>query len=82
MKDNRMLIVMAILMITFIGFGIIIPVMPRLLEQMIHGTISKAASYQGFLLRFADMRDQNRAEGTAIPIVYVAGAFFLPSGIV
>lgn len=31
MKDKRLLIVMAILMITFIGFGIIIPVMPEII---------------------------------------------------
>jgi DHA1 family multidrug resistance protein-like MFS transporter len=31
MKDKRMLIVMAILMTTFIGFGIIIPVMPEII---------------------------------------------------
>lgn len=33
MKDKRLLIVMAILMITFIGFGIIIPVMPEIIQQ-------------------------------------------------
>lgn len=32
MKDKRLLIVMAILMITFIGFGIIIPVMPEIIQ--------------------------------------------------
>ncbi|MCA0753879.1 MFS transporter [Paenibacillus sp. N4] len=31
MKDKRMIIVMAILMTTFIGFGIIIPVMPEII---------------------------------------------------
>jgi len=31
MKDKRLLIVMATLMITFVGFGIIIPVMPELI---------------------------------------------------
>ncbi|MFD0959326.1 MFS transporter [Paenibacillus chungangensis] len=34
MKDNRMAIVMAILMITFIGFGIIIPVMPEIIHAL------------------------------------------------
>ncbi|MCU6709005.1 MFS transporter [Paenibacillus sp. J5C_2022] len=34
MKDNRMAIVMAILMITFIGFGIIIPVMPEIIHAV------------------------------------------------
>lgn len=32
MKNNRMLIVMATLMTTFIGFGIIIPVMPEIIQ--------------------------------------------------
>jgi len=32
MKDKRMLVVMAILMITFVGFGIIIPVMPEIIK--------------------------------------------------
>lgn len=33
MKNSRMIIVMAILMITFIGFGIIIPVMPEIIQK-------------------------------------------------
>ncbi|MCR2803619.1 MFS transporter [Paenibacillus soyae] len=33
MKDTRLAIVMAILMITFIGFGIIIPVMPEIIQE-------------------------------------------------
>lgn len=33
MKDKRLAIVMAILMITFIGFGIIIPVMPEIIQE-------------------------------------------------
>mgnify|MGYP001263507604 FL=1 len=32
MKDKRMAVVMAVLMITFIGFGIIIPVMPEIIQ--------------------------------------------------
>jgi DHA1 family tetracycline resistance protein-like MFS transporter len=38
------------LLIDVIGWGIIIPVMPKLLEDMIHGNVSKAASYNGWLL--------------------------------
>ncbi|GKU78443.1 MFS transporter [Paenibacillus sp. L3-i20] len=34
MKDNRLIIVMAILIITFIGFGIIIPVMPEIIQDV------------------------------------------------
>ena len=33
LKDKRMLIVMSVLMITFIGFGIIIPVMPEIIQS-------------------------------------------------
>ncbi|MFD2116184.1 MFS transporter [Paenibacillus yanchengensis] len=33
MEKTRMVIVMAILMITFVGFGIIIPVMPEIIKQ-------------------------------------------------
>ena len=31
------------------GLGIIIPVLPKLIEELIHGDISKAASYGGWL---------------------------------
>jgi DHA1 family tetracycline resistance protein-like MFS transporter len=37
-------------LIDFIGFGIIIPVLPKLIAQLIHGTLSQAASYGGWLL--------------------------------
>src|SRR5258705_13801881 len=37
-------------LIDFIGFGIIIPVLPKLISQLIHGTLSEAASYGGWLL--------------------------------
>ena len=38
------------MLIDVIGWGIIIPVMPQLLEKMIHGNISQAAKWQGWLL--------------------------------
>ncbi len=38
------------LLIDVIGFGIIIPVMPKLIEELIHGNISDAAEYNGWLL--------------------------------
>ena len=38
------------LLIDVIGWGIIIPVMPKLLEEMIHGSISDASRYNGWLL--------------------------------
>jgi DHA1 family tetracycline resistance protein-like MFS transporter len=38
------------LLIDVMGFGIIIPVLPKLIERLIHGNISEAASYSGWLL--------------------------------
>jgi DHA1 family tetracycline resistance protein-like MFS transporter len=37
------------LMIDVTGLGLIIPVLPKLIEQLIHGTISQAATYGGLL---------------------------------
>jgi len=37
------------LMIDITGLGLIIPVLPKLIEQLIHGDISQAARYGGFL---------------------------------
>lgn len=37
------------LLIDVTGWGIIIPVMPKLLEELIHGDVSKAAQYGGWL---------------------------------
>ncbi len=38
------------MLIDVIGFGIIIPVMPKLIENLIHGNISQASLYSGFML--------------------------------
>ena len=38
------------LLIDVIGLGIIIPVMPKLISEMIHGTFSEAAKYGGWLM--------------------------------
>jgi len=38
------------ILIDVIGFGIIIPVMPKLISTMINGTTSEAATYGGWLL--------------------------------
>jgi len=38
------------LLVDVMGFGIIIPVMPQLIANLIHGTISDAAPYSGLLL--------------------------------
>ena len=37
------------LLLDVTGLGIIIPVLPKLIEELIHGDISKAASYAGWL---------------------------------
>ncbi|EFM12882.1 major facilitator superfamily MFS_1 [Paenibacillus curdlanolyticus YK9] len=47
MKDKRLLIVMATLMITFVGFGIIIPVMPELILKVSAGD---AETHTGWML--------------------------------
>jgi DHA1 family tetracycline resistance protein-like MFS transporter len=38
------------ILIDVIGFGIIIPVMPTLIETLIHGTVSQASLYAGLML--------------------------------
>ncbi len=38
------------MLIDVIGFGIIIPVLPSLIQRLIHGSLSDAAPYAGFLL--------------------------------
>ncbi|AOP35912.1 tetracycline resistance MFS efflux pump [Leptospira tipperaryensis] len=37
-------------LIDVIGFGIIIPVLPKLIQELTHGTLSEAALYGGFLM--------------------------------
>jgi len=38
------------LLVDVMGFGIIIPVLPKLIQHLIHGTVSEAAPYAGWLL--------------------------------
>jgi DHA1 family tetracycline resistance protein-like MFS transporter len=42
--------VLSTLLIDMIGFGIIIPVMPGLIQELTHGSVSLAATYGGWLL--------------------------------
>ncbi|HXS56778.1 MAG TPA: TCR/Tet family MFS transporter [Hanamia sp.] len=52
MKSNRkaaMGFIFLTLLIDITGLGIIIPVLPKLIEELIHGDISVAASYGGWL---------------------------------
>lgn len=37
------------LLVDIMGFGIIIPVLPQLIQHLIHGTVSEAAPYAGWL---------------------------------
>ena len=52
MKNNKQAalgFIFVTLLIDVTGWGIIIPVMPKLLEQLIHGDVSSAARYGGWL---------------------------------
>lgn len=42
--------VLVTLLIDMIGFGIIIPVLPNLIQSLTHGSVSQAATYGGWLL--------------------------------
>jgi DHA1 family tetracycline resistance protein-like MFS transporter len=49
-QSNKALVFIFItLLIDVTGLGIIIPVLPKLIEQLIHGDISEAAAYGGWL---------------------------------
>ncbi len=48
-KKNALTFIFITLLIDVIGLGIIIPVLPKLIETMIHGDLSKASTYAGFL---------------------------------
>lgn len=53
MKDKKQAAIGFIfitLLIDVIGLGIIIPVMPSLIEELIHGSLSDAAKYSGWLM--------------------------------
>src|SRR5258707_480616 len=49
-KQAAMGFIFVTVLIDFIGFGIIIPVLPKLIAQLIHGDLSVAATYGGWLL--------------------------------
>lgn len=60
MKNNKSAalgFIFVTLLIDTIGFGIIIPVLPDLIEKMIHGNLSVAARYNGWLtMAYAGMQ--------------------------
>lgn len=49
-KDTAMVFILVTLLIDFTGFGIIIPVLPRLIQNLTGGDISVAADYGGYLM--------------------------------
>lgn len=49
-KQAAILFIFITLVIDITGWGIIIPVMPKLIEKLIHGDISLASKYGGWLL--------------------------------
>lgn len=48
-KNHALAFIFITLLIDVIGIGIIIPVTPKLIEELIHGSISQAAKYGGWL---------------------------------
>jgi DHA1 family tetracycline resistance protein-like MFS transporter len=50
MKKSPLLFIFITMLIDVIGFGIIIPVMPKLIETLIHGDLSQASKYSGWML--------------------------------
>lgn len=47
---NALIFIFITVVIDVIGLGIIIPVLPSLIRELIHGTISQASSYGGWLM--------------------------------
>jgi MFS transporter, DHA1 family, tetracycline resistance protein len=49
-KKNALIFIFITLLVDVIGLGIIIPVLPKLIGNMIHGDLSTASKYSGLLL--------------------------------
>ncbi|WP_316808655.1 TCR/Tet family MFS transporter [Pedobacter agri] len=49
-KKSAMIFIMITLLIDFTGFGIIIPVLPKLIQEFTGGSVSVAADYGGYLM--------------------------------
>ncbi|TDG35660.1 MFS transporter [Pedobacter changchengzhani] len=49
-KQSAMVFIMITLLIDFTGFGIIIPVLPKLIQEFTGGSVSAAADYGGYLM--------------------------------
>lgn len=49
-KDTAMVFILVTLLIDFTGFGIIIPVLPKLIQNLTGGDISVSADYGGYLM--------------------------------
>jgi MFS transporter, DHA1 family, tetracycline resistance protein len=48
-KEAALGFIFVTLLVDVMGFGIIIPVLPQLIQHLIHGTVSEAAPYAGWL---------------------------------
>ena len=49
-KDHSLLFIFITIFIDITGLGIIIPVIPALITELINGSISEAAKYSGWLM--------------------------------
>ena len=49
-KNHTILFIFITIFIDITGLGIIIPVIPALISELINGTISEAAKYSGWLM--------------------------------
>ena len=49
-KSSGLLFIFITVVIDSVGLGIIIPVMPKLIQELIHGDISQASQYGGWLI--------------------------------
>ena len=49
-RNSALVFIFITMLIDVIGFGVVIPVFPRLIATLIHGTISEAARHGGFLM--------------------------------
>jgi MFS transporter, DHA1 family, tetracycline resistance protein len=49
-RNSAIIFIFITMLIDVIGFGIVIPVFPKLLTNLIHGNLSEASQYGGFLM--------------------------------
>jgi len=49
-REPAIVFIFITLLIDVMGFGIIIPVFPKLIAELTHGTMSQASQYTGWLM--------------------------------